>query len=92
MDASQKQVFYNQVREAVHHKWDPIGVTAYSDEMGEYDSYIPALCNLLEKTVNQEQVFEYLWAMETDSMGMEGDRKATTDFSIWIHRLAISYR
>ena len=34
---------YHRVRQAVHKEWDPIGVSAFTDEMGEYDGYIPAL-------------------------------------------------
>ncbi|MGY8730505.1 MAG: hypothetical protein ACKVK0_00130 [Pirellulales bacterium] len=38
---------YEIVRRAVHSDWDPIGVAVLTDEMGEYDSYIPGLCELL---------------------------------------------
>jgi len=87
MEAGKAESFYDQVREAVHYRWDPIGVAAYSDEMGEYDGYIPALCELLEKVVDRQQIFEYLWIMETESMGLEGDRQATEDFSAWLYQL-----
>lgn len=90
MEVSKKTDFYDQVREAVHYRWDPIGVASYSDEMGEYDGYIPVLCKLLEKVVDHQQVFEYLWTMETDSMGLDGDRKATEEFSSWLFQLVKS--
>lgn len=91
MKVNQKQRFYDQVREAVHYRWDPIGVATYSDEMGEYDGYVSAICELLEKSTNQEQIFEYLWVIETDSMKLEGDRKATKEFSFWLYKLIDSY-
>jgi len=78
---------YDQVREAVHYRWDPIGVAAYSDEMGEYDGYIPALCELLEQPVELQKIFDYLWTMETNSMGLDGDKKATEEFSYWLYEL-----
>ncbi len=73
--------FYNLVREVVHNKWDPIGVSAYSEEMGEYDGYLPNLCQLLKDGGSEEQVFNYLWTAETDSMGLSGDEQATREFS-----------
>lgn len=88
MKAGKATDFYDQVREVVHYRWDPIGIAAYSEEMGEYDGYIPALCELLEKTVDPQQVFDFLWAMETESMGLDGDLKATQEFSSWLYQLA----
>ena len=55
-----KASLYEQVRKAVHHQWDPIGVAAYSEELGEYDGYIPGLFKLLEEHSSYEKVFEYL--------------------------------
>ena len=78
---------HNKVREGVHQKWDPIGVVAYSDEMGEYDSYIPALCKLIEEGASQQQIMEYLWMVETVSIGLEGDREQTEKFANWLYEL-----
>ena len=78
---------YYQVREAVHHRWDPIGVAAYSDELGEYDNYIPELCRLLKDGVSRQQIFDYLWVVETDSIGLNGNRQATEEFSFWLYQL-----
>jgi len=91
MEISKTTDFYDQVREAVHYRWDPIGVAAYSEEMGEYDGYIPGLCELLEKAIEPQQVFDFLWIMETESMGLEGDKKATQEFSFWLYQLARKY-
>ena len=87
MNENQKQSFYVQVRKAIHYKWDPIGIGAYSVEIGEYDGYIPALCDLLEKNVGQQKIFDYLWTIETVSMGMEGDKEKTKKFAIWLSEL-----
>ena len=85
-------IFYNEVRNAVHRRWDPIGVAVYSNEMGEYDSYIPALCEILNKGAGRQRIFEHLWIMETDSMGMDGDREATEEFASWLYQLVESKR
>lgn len=72
---------YNAVSEATHRQWDPIGVCAYSNEMGEYDEYIPKLCQLLLKDASEDEIFEFLWIVETESMGLSGDKNATREFS-----------
>lgn len=72
---------YNAVSEVTHRQWDPIGVCAYSNEMGEYDKYIPKLCELLLKDASEDEIFEFLWIVETESMGLSGDKNATREFS-----------
>ncbi len=84
MDTMPNVTLYNLVREGVHKNWDPIGVAAYADEMGEYDSYVPTLCKLIENGANREQIFEYLWIVETNSMGLEGDKAETEIFADWL--------
>lgn len=78
---------YERVRVAVHRHWDPIGVAGYSDQLGEYDGYIPALCDFLKTQPSREQIFEYLWTLETSAMGLSGDRQSTEDFSDWLYSL-----
>jgi hypothetical protein len=72
---------YETVRRAVHTDWDPIGVADLADEMGEYDSYVPGLCELLRKNASEKEVFDYLWIVETESIGLEGNREATERFA-----------
>jgi hypothetical protein len=79
---------HEQVRQAVHRHWDPIGVAAYSDDLGEYDGYIPALCALLEDNPTKARIFEYLWKVETESMGLVGDRQLTEEFADWLYSLS----
>ncbi len=80
--------FSNLVRNIIHHEWDPIGVADYSDEMGEYDGYIPSLLNMLEKGCTQKELFDYLWEIETVSMGLDGDKKMTEKISSRLHSLS----
>ncbi|WP_018416223.1 hypothetical protein [Teredinibacter turnerae] len=82
-------IFFNLVREGVHKKWDPIGVSSYTEEMGEYDGYLPSLCKLLNDGASEEQVFDFLWTVETQSMGLSGDEQATRDFSKWLVDLSV---
>ena len=34
-----------------------------------------------------QQIFDYLWTIETVSMGMEGDKEKTKKFAIWLSEL-----
>ena len=75
---------YNLVRDALHIKWNPIGMCSYSDELGEYDSYLPNLIKILEEGATEEQIFDFLWEAETKAMGLSGDKQATREFSKWL--------
>lgn len=72
---------YAQVRVAVHSDWDPIGVSRFTKEMGEYDSYVARICELLQNGATVKEVFRYLWIVETKSMGLQGDQEATKKFA-----------
>jgi hypothetical protein len=82
--------FYQTVRRAVHVDWDPIGVAEFSEEMGEYDSYVPALCELLGKGASEQEVLAFLWTVETESIGLQGNREATERFAKWLCSLSPS--
>jgi len=75
---------YDQVRQAINRRWDPIGIASYSEEIDEYDGYIPALCRLLKEHAPRDQIFDYLWTVETESIGLSGNREATEDFADWL--------
>ncbi|MES2792393.1 MAG: hypothetical protein V4719_22440 [Planctomycetota bacterium] len=69
------------VRSIVHKDWNPIGVADLTGEFGEYDSYIPGLCELLRRNASESELFDYLWTVETQSIGLIGDRQATESFA-----------
>lgn len=75
---------YSFVRESLHTKWDPIGVSQLTCEMGEYDSYVLGLCSFLEHHPSPVELYNYLWEIETVSMGMSGSAERTRSFSEWI--------
>lgn len=81
-------LLYKQVREAINREWDPIGVSMYSEEVNEYDSYIPSLCRLLREKASRDQIFDYLWTVETESIGLNGNKKATEEFTDKLIHLA----
>lgn len=75
------------VRQAVHFDWDPIGISGQCPELGEYDTYVPGLCELLHRQVSEVELFRYLWIVETKSIGLQGNRERTTRFAHWLHGL-----
>jgi hypothetical protein len=81
---------YESVRRAVHTDWDPIGVAQLCNEMGEYDSYVPGLCELLSKRSSEKEIFDYLWTVETQSLGLEGDRQSTEQFAKRLSELLVN--
>ncbi len=72
---------YSEIRKAVHNEWDPIGVSNFTNDLGEYDAYIPELCRFLSHNPSSQEIFDYLWVIETNSIGMEGDKQSTLKFS-----------
>lgn len=87
MSQNDTKEIYAKVYQAVYEQWDPIGISSYTNEKGEYDGYIPALCDLLGKDSSREQIFGYLWEVETESIGLSGNRKATEYFADWLYSL-----
>jgi hypothetical protein len=62
---------------AVLRQWDPIGVSAMAGAEGEYDAYASEVYQLLARRPTQQQVFDQLWSLETQSLGLSGDRANT---------------
>ena len=75
---------YDTVRKAIHSDWDPIGVSSFTQEMGEYDSYVLPLCEMIRNKASEEVVFDALWSLETLGMGLTGNRQNTREFAKWI--------
>lgn len=65
------------IRQAMLHDWDPIGVQDIPEAQDEYDSYVGAVFTLVEKRSTAAEIFQYLWTLETDHMGLTGDRETT---------------
>lgn len=72
---------YDLVREALHRQWDPIGVSTLTDTLGEYDAYVTALCQLLLAGRDTDGIFAALWRLETEGMGLPGERDTTRAFA-----------
>lgn len=71
---------YAQIRELVRTKWDPIGVGQTPGAEDEYDAYVPEIYSLLLNRASSEELFSYLWQLETEHMGLPGNEIATKKF------------
>lgn len=66
-----------RIRDVLLHEWDPIGVAGIPEAQDEYDSHVGPVFALLKKRSTAAEVFEHLWALERDHMGLAGNREKT---------------
>jgi hypothetical protein len=79
--------YHEAIKAAFLKEWDPIGVSEIPEAQDEYDSYVPAVYKLLITRRPQHEVFDYLWRLETEHMGLRGDRQATEHFAERLPRI-----
>lgn len=69
------------LHQAIHklliEEWDPIGVGNIPEAQDEYDSYVPAIYKMLTSRKPEHELYEHLWWLETEHMGLIGDRQRT---------------
>ena len=71
----------NQRRIAIHdillNEWDPIGVSEFPEAQNEYAGYVGAIDTLVARGAHELELFALLWRIETDIMGLTGNREKT---------------
>jgi hypothetical protein len=82
----QVQQLQQKIKEILLYEWDPIGVGKFSEAHDEYDYYIFPIYELLTSR-SFEEIFKYLWWIETEHMGLSGDREKTMDVAKTIFKL-----
>jgi hypothetical protein len=65
------------IRRVLMELWDPIGVREEPEVQDEYDTYVPVIYRLLVTNRPKHELVDYLWWVETERMGLCGDRQAT---------------
>ena len=78
---SRAKRYHAAIREAVLSEWDPIGVASIPEAADEYDGYVPVIYKMLIERKPISEIFDYLWWLETEHMGLSGDRQATDTFA-----------
>jgi hypothetical protein len=65
------------IREILMREWDPIGVFGIPEAQDEYDSYVPHIYSQIVRHQSEQEIFQNLWEIETDHMGLCGNRQQT---------------
>ncbi|WP_116964866.1 hypothetical protein [Fastidiosibacter lacustris] len=71
------KALYQAIQKLLIEEWDPIGVVDIPEAQDEYDSYVPGIYNMLISRKSKHDIFEYLWWLETEHMGLTGNWKQT---------------
>ncbi len=61
---------FPKVKEVLISSWDPIGIRAEPSAQDEYDSFVPAFFELIEKGATTETLSLYLQKIESDDFGL----------------------
>jgi hypothetical protein len=80
--------YHQAIRKALLQEWDPIGVAEIPGAQDEYDGYVASIYKLLIQRSPVTKIFEYLWWLETEHMGLTGDRQRTQRFAERLARLS----
>jgi hypothetical protein len=73
--------YLTAIKAALLNDWDPIGVKHLPEAQDEYDSYAPHIYTLLITGRPHQEIFDYLWKIQTERMGLTSDRQATERFA-----------
>ncbi|MEO8376546.1 MAG: hypothetical protein ABI579_02660 [Candidatus Sumerlaeota bacterium] len=82
LQSLKKWIRYNDVvKKILIDEWDPIGVNQHPEAQDEYDSYAPGLSKYLLNDPQWIEIFNYLWEIETERMGLQGHRQHTEEIA-----------
>ncbi len=75
--SNSKNSLYAQVAQILLKEWDPIGVQNAAEAQDEYVNYIPPICDLISSRKSESDIFDCLWWIETEHMGLRGNEAST---------------
>jgi hypothetical protein len=84
-----KQLLMETIQKILLKEWDPIGIQDIPEAQDEYDSYISDICELIQSKKTESEVFDYLWRIETEHMGLSGDKKHTQTIAHKLFKLSV---
>jgi hypothetical protein len=79
--------YYEPVRLILLRDWDPIGVSDIPEAQDEYDGYVLQICGMLMRQESRQRLVDHLWWVESEHMGMPGDRRHTEEIADRLIRL-----
>jgi len=71
------KLLYNKVSTILLKEWDPIGIQNIPEAQDEYNDYISPICELVISGKSEHEIFNYLWWIETEHMGLSGGEQHT---------------
>jgi hypothetical protein len=83
----QARNYHAAIREVLMREWDPIGVADIPQAADEYDSYISQVHGLLIRREPLYKLVDFLWWVETEHMGLAGNRRRTEQVAERLLRL-----
>lgn len=72
-------------------EWDPLYLNGSSDAKIEYQPYFIKIYDLLSGSKSKKALFDYLWWLETEHMGLKGNKKKTEEFTERLFYLTFDY-
>ena len=81
------RIFHKAIQRALLNEWDTIGVKEIAEAHDEYDSYVTTIYKMLISRKQHHEIFNYLWWLEKEHMGLIGDRQATEKFAARLMRI-----
>ncbi|MFC1856903.1 hypothetical protein ACFL9U_02620 [Thermodesulfobacteriota bacterium] len=69
--------YHEAIKNVLLKEWDPIGLSDVPEAQDEYDAYVSGVYKRLISRSKKEGMFEYLWEIETQHMGLFGNRSHT---------------
>lgn len=76
-DLNYTNFLLSQINEILLNAWDPIGVRCIPEAQDEYRFYVYPVYDLLMSERPETDIFDYLWLIETEHMGLNGDKIKT---------------
>ena len=69
--------YHAGIRQILLRDWDPIGVADVPEAQDEYDNCIGKIYGMLIRYEPRHKLVEHLWLIETEYMGLFGNRQRT---------------
>lgn len=67
----------NRIKQILLQDWNPIDVAEMPEAQDEYDAYVRGVYHRLLHRVSKQELFDYLWEIETKHMGLYRNRSHT---------------
>lgn len=83
-----KQFLMEEIQKILLKEWDPIGIQDIPEAQDEYGSYVSDIYKLIQSKRTESEVFDYLWGIETEHMGLSGDKKHTQTIAHKLFKLS----